>query len=107
VIIGIHAQARQRAARPCGAQGVFKRLLSPERFDRDVDATAVGEALDLGHRVAVVHVECDVGAHPPRDCETFTGRIDPDDERRAPELRANRGTQADGTLCEHRRRHPP
>ena len=50
----VHAEARQRPARPDRPQRVLERLLPPERFDRDVDAAAVGQPLDLRDGIAVL-----------------------------------------------------
>jgi hypothetical protein len=52
-LAGVYAQARQRAAWTNRSQRVLERLLTAERFDRDVDAAAVGEPFDLGDQAAL------------------------------------------------------
>ena len=100
----VDAEARQRAAGPDGAQRVLERLLPAERLDRDVDAAAAGQPLDLRDGIAVLDVQRDVRAEPSRDLEPLGDGIDADDERRALQLRAQRRAQADRPLREDRDR---
>ena len=67
-LAGIDAEARQRAAGPRRTQRVLERLLLAERFDRDVDAAAFGQALDVGDRI-LARIERDVRAEPARHLE--------------------------------------
>ena len=71
-----------------------------KRLDRDVGAAA-GQALHLGDDVLLPVVQHDVGAHLAGELQARFVAVDSDDQRRAHELCADSGAQADGALCEH------
>jgi hypothetical protein len=50
----VDAEAGERSARANRPQRVLERLLQTQRFDRDVDAAAVRQPLDVGKRIAVL-----------------------------------------------------
>ena len=80
---GVHTEARERAARSCGPQRVFEGLLTTERFDRDIRASAIGQPLDFSDHIAGVRIEGDVRAKTSRGCEALLVAVDADDQRGA------------------------
>ena len=64
-LAGIHAQARERASRPGGAQRVLERGLLSERLDGDVGAAAVGQPLDFSDGILFAVVDDDIRAESP------------------------------------------
>ena len=67
----------------------------------DVGAAPSGQPLDLGDRILFAVVDDHVGAEPSRHRQPLGHRVHADDERRAAELRAQRGAQPDRALREH------
>ena len=99
-LAGIDAETRERTARADGLQRGLERLLASERLDRRVHAATARQPLDFRHGILLQVVDDDVGAEALRHREPGRHVVDGDDERGAPQLRAEGRAQADGALGE-------
>ncbi len=100
-LAGVHAQARQGAARLEGAQAVLERLLGAERLDRNIDALAPGQPHDFADRVGFAVIDGVIGPQLPGHLQALRDGVDSDDATGAAQPCAGGGAQADGALREN------
>src|SRR6185436_3366400 len=74
-ILGVHTQARQRAARPEHSQTCLECRLCTEGFDRHIDTASAGQTHDLGHGIALAEVDDVIGAEALCHCDAFLHRF--------------------------------